>query len=70
MRSGLNRVLAWHPLAPDSGRFTTAAEPACCPKVPFSHLDKGSQGRIDDLGAPDPIRANMSLRSHDYVQAI
>lgn len=35
-------------------------------KVPFSHLDKDSQGRIDDLCAPDPIGANMSPQCHDH----
>jgi hypothetical protein len=49
---GLNRV--WFGV----GLLVTAANkdsrrPVCGPKVPLSHLDNDSQGRIDDPGAPD-----------------
>src|SRR5258707_5059860 len=37
----------------------------------LAHLDKDSQGRIDDSAHPDPDQRPMiSLRSHDELQAI
>jgi len=49
----LNRILDLTLAGPDNRKFKDRR----CPKVSPGHLDKDSQGRIDDLGAPDPALA-------------
>jgi hypothetical protein len=48
-----------------NGRFRRPPIAHSPPENTSSDLDKDSQGRIDDPGAPDPASANMSPRSHD-----